>query len=109
LKNSKNTIALIVGIDGPMEELVRWLLNTEQKLKVISIVGFGGLGKTTLAKEVYQMIGKQFDCKAFVSVSQRPDLKRLLKDIQSKLGIGSSSYDAQDILDSLVVHLNHKR
>ncbi|KAM0833094.1 hypothetical protein ACQ4PT_064484 [Festuca glaucescens] len=60
----------LVGIDGPKEELVSLLMDSHKKLRVVSIVGFGGLGKTTLAKQVYDKIGGQFYCKAFVSVSQ---------------------------------------
>lgn len=65
----------LVGIDGPREELIKRLTeregNTGQKLKVVSVVGLGGLGKTTLVRQVYDKIGGQFDCRAFVSVSQK--------------------------------------
>jgi hypothetical protein len=86
-------------------------MDSQQKLKVVSIVGFGGLGKTTLAKQVYDQIGGQFDCKAFVSVSQRPDVKTLLIGLQLKLGMGESSHsrDLQDIIDYLREYLKHKR
>uniref|UniRef100_A0A452XFK3 Rx N-terminal domain-containing protein n=1 Tax=Aegilops tauschii subsp. strangulata TaxID=200361 RepID=A0A452XFK3_AEGTS len=67
-------VAGLVGIDGPKKELISWLKNTQEKLKVVAVVGFGGLGKTTLAKQVYDEIGEEFSCKAFVSVSQRPDM-----------------------------------
>uniref|UniRef100_A0ACD6AR65 Uncharacterized protein n=1 Tax=Avena sativa TaxID=4498 RepID=A0ACD6AR65_AVESA len=101
----------LVGIDGPREELVSLLLDSQQKLKVVSIVGFGGLGKTTLAKQVYDKIGGQFNCKAFVSVSQRPDLKSLLIGLQHKLGMGESfhAHEVQDIIDHLREYLEHKR
>lgn len=106
----------LVGIDGPTEELVQLLTDAEQeKLMVVSTVGFGGLGKTTLAKQVYDKIGQQFDCKAFVSISQRPDIARLLSTIQSKLrpklNIQESSQtrEVQDIIDGLRDYLGNKR
>lgn len=103
--------ASLVGIDGPKEELVSLLMDSEKKLKVVSIVGFGGLGKTTLAKQVYDEIGGQFTCKAFFSVSQRPDVKSLLNGLQLKLGMGDSShaYELEDIIDRLREHLEQKR
>nr|USN27547.1 putative rice blast resistance protein [Oryza sativa Indica Group] len=102
----------LVGIDGPTEELIQLLTDAEQqKLMVVSIVGFGGLGKTTLAKQVYDKIGQQFDCKAFVSVSQRPDIARLLRTIQSKFNIQESSQarEVQDIIDDIRYYLGNKR
>lgn len=101
----------LVGIEGPREELVEWLTKTEQQLRVVSIVGFGGLGKTTLAKEVYHNIGKQFSCKVFVSVSQRPDMTRLLNGIQHKLGtqVSSSTSEMPDIIDSIRQYLKDRR
>ncbi|XP_037455146.1 disease resistance protein RGA5-like [Triticum dicoccoides] len=101
----------LVGIDGPREELVSLLIDSEKKLKVVSIVGFGGLGKTTLVKQVYDEVGGWFDCKAFFSVSQRPDVKILLSGLQKELGIGDTSHacQLQGIIDRLRQHLKHKR
>ena len=52
---------------------------------VFSIVGFGGLGKTTLATEVCRLLEAEFPWQAMVSVSQafQPtrDLKLLLTNL----------------------------
>nr|UBY07085.1 NBS-LRR disease resistance protein [Dasypyrum villosum] len=79
--------AHLVGVDGPRDDLAKWVMEDENKhgRKVLSIVGFGGLGKTTLANEVYRKIQGHFDCHAFVSVSQKPDTKKIIKDVISQV------------------------
>jgi signal recognition particle GTPase len=102
----------LVGIDGPREELVSCLTDPQKKLKVVFIVGSGGLGKTTLAKQVYDKIEGQFDCTTFVSASsQRPDVESLLSDVLLNLGMRefSQTLELHDIIDRLREHLKHKR
>ncbi|VAH96310.1 unnamed protein product [Triticum turgidum subsp. durum] len=80
--------AHLVGVDGPRDDLAKWILeanNLSKGCKVLSIVGFGGLGKTTLANEVCRKIEGNFHCKAFVSVSQKPDVKKIIKDVISQV------------------------
>ena len=78
----------LVGMDGPREEIVKWLMDEHQQLKVVSIVGFGGLGKTILAMEVYRTIGGQFQCKASTSVSRNLSLNKLICDLLSQVDPG---------------------
>ncbi|KAL6623042.1 hypothetical protein ACP70R_032921 [Stipagrostis hirtigluma subsp. patula] len=99
------------GIDGPGNELVKLLMDEHQQLKVVSVVGIGGLGKTTLANEVYRRIGDQFDCQAFVSVSQRPEMTRILSNILLQLGEQPPSQpcEVQNLLYVLRKHLQDRR
>lgn len=68
-----------VGIDGALNELTKMLANLDGD--VVSICGVGGLGKTTLAKAVYDKLQAKFQCTAFVSVGRNPSAKKLLMDI----------------------------
>ncbi|XP_070006114.1 putative late blight resistance protein homolog R1A-3 [Nicotiana sylvestris] len=67
-----------------------WLLEkltqydgSSRKLKVISIAGMGGIGKTTLAKEVYdyESIRSHYDVRAWTTVSQQYNVKDILKSL----------------------------
>ncbi|WVZ95546.1 hypothetical protein U9M48_041297 [Paspalum notatum var. saurae] len=101
--------ASLVGIDGPKRELTKLVMDEEERLKVMSIVGFGGLGKTTLASQVYRQVGGQFSCKAFVSVFQKPDMARLLTSVLFQLK--QHPFDAcgvQDLINTLWEYLQDK-
>ncbi|CAD6266660.1 unnamed protein product [Miscanthus lutarioriparius] len=82
--------ASLVGIEEPRDQLIK-LMDEESvpalhQLKVLSIVGFGGLGKTTLANEIYRKQEGLFLCQAFVSVSQKPNIRKVLRTILSQVG-----------------------
>lgn len=100
----------LVGIDVPTDELTALLMGEEQELKVASIVGFGGLGKTTLANQVYRKLEGQFDCRAFVSVSQKPDILKLLNKVLLKIGgCVSHASELDDLLKNITEQLHDKR
>nr|XP_027082015.1 disease resistance protein RPM1-like [Coffea arabica] len=80
--------AELVGIDHPKQQLISQLLERDDsQLKVVSVVGMGGLGKTTLVKKVHEDLGirRHFPVRAFVTVSQPCNFQELLKDLTRQL------------------------
>ena len=77
----------LVGIEPLKKQLCDLLFNGESKREVISIYGMGGLGKTTLAKQVYDdpKVKKHFRIHAWVNLSQSIKLEEILKDLVQKL------------------------
>ncbi|TKW37522.1 hypothetical protein SEVIR_1G052200v4 [Setaria viridis] len=85
--------AQLIGIEESKAELTAMLLPTphgngdsdisgsNNKMKIVSVVGVGGLGKSTLAKAVYDEFRPRYDCGAFLSVGRKPDLTQVLKEI----------------------------
>ncbi|CAN6333642.1 unnamed protein product [Urochloa humidicola] len=77
---------------------------------VVSIVGLGGLGKSTLANQVYHKIKGQFDCAAFAPVSQSPITKKILRDLLTELGSKTNtSGDERQLINELREYLQNKR
>jgi len=109
----------LVGIEVAVNDLVEILTEgngvSKEQGKIVSIVGVGGLGKTTLAHAIYGKLRAQFDCWAFVSVSQNPNMKKLFKCMLYQLGKKNNANILEEILDErllvfkLIEYLQKKR
>nr|UBY07574.1 NBS-LRR disease resistance protein [Dasypyrum villosum] len=110
----------LVGIYGKRDKDLMRLLSMEgddaskNRLKKVSIVGFGGLGKTTLARAVYDKIKGDFDCRAFFPVGQNPDIKKVFRDILIDLSGGNphcdlAILDANQLIKKIHDFLENKR
>lgn len=104
-----------VGIVKPVEELLSLLDEVEgepEQLRVISVVGFGGSGKTTLARAVYDSPRAKeiFDCRAWVAAAGRSPVRGVLRDIlQQVLPKHAMDIDGQHLEASLTEYLKDKR
>jgi hypothetical protein len=117
LLNMYKTEAELVGIEEPRDEVIRRLTDggSEKTLKIVSIVGFGGLGKTAVAKTVHDRLKKQFDCSAFVSVGRNPQLTGVLVKLLEKLDkdkysdIKTTRWEVERLSDELHEFLQDRR
>ncbi|XP_037450489.1 disease resistance protein RGA5-like, partial [Triticum dicoccoides] len=107
----------LVGIDKAIGELVKVLSEgvdiPGRNLKIVSIVGIGGLGKTTLAKALYDELNQTYQCHTFVPVGQKPNTKKVLRDILLELDMelyrDASTMDERQLIDQLRKFLAGKR
>ncbi|XP_010253838.1 PREDICTED: disease resistance protein RPM1-like [Nelumbo nucifera] len=109
----------VVGIEENRLLLLAWLRDGEPERKVISVVGSGGLGKTTLVSQVFNnlILKRSFDCYAWVTVSQTYTIENVLRKMVSYLFDEKkelfpddlSAMDYRRLVDVLVDFLKQKR
>ncbi|ESW30169.1 hypothetical protein PHAVU_002G130500 [Phaseolus vulgaris] len=80
------TEPIFCGRDKDQEKIVKFLLedaSNSEDLSIYPIVGMGGLGKTTLAKQVFNdhEISKHFNLRIWICVSDDFNAKRILQSI----------------------------
>uniref|UniRef100_A0A0D9XT82 NB-ARC domain-containing protein n=1 Tax=Leersia perrieri TaxID=77586 RepID=A0A0D9XT82_9ORYZ len=75
----------LMGVDENRKRLREWLTSDELEREVIVLHGMGGLGKTTLAANVYRNERENFECHAWVSISQTYCIRNVLKCLITEL------------------------
>ncbi|XP_023728235.1 putative disease resistance protein RGA3 [Lactuca sativa] len=104
----------IVGRDDDVLRIIQLLTQsrTEEKLTIVPIVGMGGIGKTALAKSVYndERIEHHFNVKAWLCVSVKIDIITLLRKIYESLAGKKPQSDSKvNLIKSLEEELGSKR
>ncbi|RHN67260.1 putative P-loop containing nucleoside triphosphate hydrolase, leucine-rich repeat domain, L [Medicago truncatula] len=109
----------VVGFKAPRKRLIDWMVKGTEERTVVSVVGMGGQGKTTLAKRVFDskdVIG-HFDCHVWITVSQSYNVEGILRDMLRKLHqqkgssppMNISEMDRDSLTDEVRKYLRQKR
>ncbi|XP_049381447.1 putative late blight resistance protein homolog R1B-16 [Solanum stenotomum] len=93
----------IVGMENDFNAILDHLISQTDELTVIPIFGMGGIGKTTLAKKVYDdsSIRSRFDEHAWVTISQEYNERQMLLEVVSSI-TGSNQEMSDDQLMEIV-------
>jgi len=85
---SNNNESVLVGLEENVKKLVGHLVEVEDSSQVVSITGMGGIGKTTLARQVFnhETVKSHFAQLAWVCVSQQFTRKYVWQTILRKVG-----------------------
>ncbi|XVF23567.1 hypothetical protein REPUB_Repub13aG0049900 [Reevesia pubescens] len=101
----------VYGRDVDKEAIMKLLDSknpTENQIDVIAIVGMGGLGKTTLAKLIFndKRVEDWFDLKAWVCISDKEfDAFKVTQEILQEIHV---SYDQKETRNQLELKLKEK-
>lgn len=109
--------AQVVGFEDPRKELVNLLIKGREELTVVSVVGMGGQGKTTLAKIVFDSkeVIEYFNFRVWITVSRHTDeelLRDMLQNIYKQTGEDPceiSEMDRKSLIDKVRDFLQNKR
>ncbi|XP_030512118.2 disease resistance protein RGA2-like [Rhodamnia argentea] len=103
----------VVGRESDKEKMIEILMQSDRKnLSVIPIVGIGGMGKTALAKLVYNddSVKEQFESRLWVCMPEDFGLKKTIEGIiKDATGQSSSNLDIQQLQTSLRYIIKDKK
>ncbi|KAL0409039.1 UNVERIFIED_CONTAM: putative late blight resistance proteinR1A-10 [Sesamum radiatum] len=106
--------ANVVGFDEEAKTIIDRLTGGPEHLEVVSVIGMGGLGKTTLARKVYvdPSIEYHFYLRAWVYVSQEYSRREVFRGILESLGLmNNQMLNMSDdwLAEELCRHLRNNR
>uniref|UniRef100_A0ACD5VUT8 Uncharacterized protein n=1 Tax=Avena sativa TaxID=4498 RepID=A0ACD5VUT8_AVESA len=105
----------VVGLNRDLDELLQHILDGGLELSVTSLVGMGGVGKTTLAKKLYinPDVKKHFDSCSWIYVSKTMELRGVLCEmVKGLMRIPSaevSSLGEKQLQELLLSGLDNKK
>ncbi|PIM97192.1 hypothetical protein CDL12_30340 [Handroanthus impetiginosus] len=77
----------LYGHEETVRKIEAEIFSEKKKCKVISIIGTGGVGKTTVARDIYLRVRSKFVCSAMLYVSEESNYGEILLDIGKQVGL----------------------
>ena len=105
--------AYSVGLESRIEELLNLLDLKSNSVRVLGFHGLGGVGKTTLAKALYNKLVAHFECRSFISnvketLAQQDGLlslhNKLINDLSMSGASPVSEVDAGLVAIRRIIH-----
>ncbi|XP_056162432.1 disease resistance protein L6-like [Syzygium oleosum] len=101
----------LVGIDDHVQQIMSKIDAEFNGTRIIGIYGMGGIGKTTLAKVLYNKLSSHFDYRSFVANIRETSQRKGIECIQKQLisAIIGSSCDVSNVDEGLGTEVGLKR
>ncbi|KAK2993689.1 hypothetical protein RJ640_027041 [Escallonia rubra] len=105
--------AELVGIERPKRQLISWLVNDDSGLKVVSVAGMGGSGKTTLVKKVYEdtEVKRYFQCPVWINIEEllKQVIHQLFHEVSQPVPQAVEIMDSHGMKEHIRNFLQHSR
>ncbi|XP_048336308.2 disease resistance RPP13-like protein 4 isoform X1 [Ziziphus jujuba] len=91
------------GLELELTKLKEWIIETQETLLQIAVVGIGGLGKTTIAQKIFHdnEVRSRFDKIIWVCVSRAFSKEHVVKCMLERLDKKVSGFDSSQLFGEL--------